>query len=184
MPDLPSKEDIDKIVASSGSFIPPSHVYGQQTFTAQSSTGRIEFDRPILRIVTSRKTQAVDLSKLQSAIYIPQFALLGNTFMMNRPCLELTDDYHPTLTLYFRMFDTEDIDTILDCIRPFVIKEGVTRNFTDLPKLMTHRVVSPPLIPWHKALIGGALYVLLPAIVITAIILLVAYLTNQPGLRF
>lgn len=143
-------------------------------FATKQFTGHLQYANGYLTFKSLFVNQHVHLPSLTRA---ERYMSAGN---FPQPLLQLQDDAGNKLIIRPGDYDMKDFEELVAFIHPYIFVTRVDKNFMDL-KFSIEQGLNIPRTRIKQALLGTLLYVILPCLVLTALVLLWGIATKQPA---
>lgn len=123
---------------------------------------------------------------IQRSIYLPSLVraerYVTTIGKYPSPRLKLEDDRKNMLVVAPGDFTMKDLETIVKLISPYIFITSVEKNFMDLQFYVEQGMNVPRSSIWHIVR-GTFLFILLPCIILTLLLIIWAITTKQPAFR-
>ena len=142
------------------------------------STTTLQYEDGYLTYHNLFQHQRVQLNDLVSAEKYPVLQFAGPNFLR----LKLVDKNGGRLLVTPHEFRLRDFEALVALISPYISRTNVDKNFTNLQFYIEQGMNLPKLSAW-RVIRGTFLFVLLPCLALTVILILWAMVTKQPTFR-
>lgn len=139
-------------------------------------TGQLVYSEGYLTFSSFFTNQHVHLPSLERA---ERYTSAGK---YPHPLLELEDDTGSKLTIAPSDYDLKDFEKLAAFIHPYIFITRVEKNFMDL-NFFVEQGLDIPRTKIRHILRGTLLYIILPCVVLTVILITWAIVTRQPAFR-